>query len=158
MAAIFNKFDLYSQHLLTGVHDLTTAATGKLMIALCPVANEPNKANVVLGELVTISPYTNLITNWGDVTGATADREIGDPTIGQPDTAGVTKVILPDMTITASGGAIAEFQWVVLYNDTPVSPAKPLIGWMDYGTGLTLADGESLVIDFSDTLGLFTLT
>ena len=44
--------------------------------------------------------------------------------------------MLNDVTFTAAGGSIGPFRYVVLYNDTPTSPADPLIGWYDYGTNL----------------------
>jgi hypothetical protein len=36
----------------------------------------------------------------------------------------------------------------VLYNDTPTSPADPLIAFWDYGSSVTLASGETLTVDF----------
>ena len=61
------------------------------------------------------------------------------------------------MTITASGGSIGPFRYAVLYNDTPTSPADPLIGYWDNGTSETLADGESVTVDFSATNGVLQI-
>jgi len=57
-----------------------------------------------------------------------------------------------DITITASGGAIATFRYAILYNDTPTSPADPLIQYWDYGSGITLAAGEQVVLDIQTSL------
>jgi hypothetical protein len=59
--------------------------------------------------------------------------------------------------LTASGGSVAAFRYVVLYNDTPTTPADPLIGWYDYGSDLTLNDTETLTIDFDDAGGALTI-
>jgi hypothetical protein len=60
--------------------------------------------------------------------------------------------------LTASGGSVAAFQYIDIYNDDPTSPADPLICWFDYGSALTLADGETLTLDFHATNGLFSIT
>jgi hypothetical protein len=57
-----------------------------------------------------------------------------------------------DVTWTASGAAIAQFRYVVLYDDTHASDI--LIAWWDYGSAVDLADGESFTVDFTN---LFTL-
>jgi hypothetical protein len=72
-------------------------------------------------------------------------------------TSGTYKLVLGDVVFTASGGSIGPFRYAVLYNDTPTSPADPLIGWWDYGSALTLANGESLNWDADPTTGVLTL-
>jgi hypothetical protein len=71
-------------------------------------------------------------------------------------TSGTLKLILADLVLTASG-AVATFRYVVLYNDTPTSPADPLIGWYDYGSAVTLANGETFTIDFDGAGGVLTI-
>ena len=72
-------------------------------------------------------------------------------------TSGTYKLVLADVVFTASGGTIGPFQYAVLYNDTPTSPADPLIGWWDYGSARTLQSGESFTVDFNASTGVFTL-
>jgi hypothetical protein len=72
------------------------------------------------------------------------------------ETGGVLTVTGVDIVITASGGSIGPFRYVILYNDQPTSPADPLIGYWDYGSAITLADTETLTIDFGASL--FTVT
>jgi hypothetical protein len=45
----------------------------------------------------------------------------------------------------------------VIYNDSATSPADALVCWFDYGSSITLLDGESLTIDFDATNGLWQL-
>lgn len=59
------------------------------------------------------------------------------------------------MTFTASGGSIATFRYVVLYNDTATN--DELIGWWDYGSAVTLASGETFTVDFDAATGVLTI-
>lgn len=55
-----------------------------------------------------------------------------------------------DITITASGGAINTFRYVVHYDDTHASDV--LQCWHDYGSALDVGDGESFTIDYGASL------
>jgi hypothetical protein len=68
------------------------------------------------------------------------------------------QLTVDDIVITASGGAIATFQYAVLYNDTPTSPVDPLIAWWDNGSAIDLANGESVTIDFDNVNGVYTMS
>lgn len=72
-------------------------------------------------------------------------------------TSGTYAVDFNDLTLTASGGTVGAFRYVYIYDDTPTSPADPLICYFDYGSSITLADTETLDIQFNAS-GLFTLT
>lgn len=127
------------EHLAEGVHNL---GTGQLVVALTNTA--PNATDDVLADITQIS-YTNL-----------SSRNI--TTSSSAQTSGTYRLILTDLVLTASGGSVGPFRYVVIYNDTPTSPADPLIGYYDYGSSITLADGETLTIDFDGTNGLLSLT
>lgn len=72
-------------------------------------------------------------------------------------TAGTAKVVAADAVFTASGGSISTFRYAVLYNDTPTSPADPLICWWDYGASISITDGNTFTADFDATNGIATL-
>jgi len=137
--AAFNKHNVFTEDLAEKVHNLGADA---LTYALTATANAPIASNSILANLTQIS-YTNLST-----------RVAGTPTTSA-QSAGVYTLLLPDLVLTASG-AVATFQYVDLYNDTPTSPADPLIGWYDYGAAVTLASGETFTIDY--TTSTMTLT
>jgi hypothetical protein len=62
------------------------------------------------------------------------------------------------VVFTASGGTIGPFRYAVLYDDTPTSPADPLVSWWDYGSSITLNAGETFTVDFDATNGIFQVT
>jgi hypothetical protein len=77
------------------------------------------------------------------------------PATSSGQTSGNYKLVLTDTTITASGGAIANWRWAVLYNDTSATDA--VIFYMDYGSVVTIASGESFLFDFDASAGVITL-
>jgi hypothetical protein len=137
--ATFTKINAFVEHVAEGVHNL---GSNQLVVALTTAANAPTASNSVLGDLTQIS-YTNL-----------SSRNV--TTSSSSQTSGTYRLICSDLVLTASG-AVATFRYVALYNDTPTSPADPLIGFYDYGSDLTLANGETFTIDFDGTNGVVSL-
>lgn len=135
--AAFNKFNAFNEDLAHKEHNLSS---DQIKVALTNTA--PVAANAVLADLTQIA-YTNL-----------SAREVTTSASGQ--TAGVYKLTLADLTLTASGGSVGPFRYVVIYNDTAVG--DPLIGWYDRGAAVTLLDGESILIDLDDAGGVLTIT
>ena len=66
-------------------------------------------------------------------------------------TSGTYTLAANQVVFTASGGTIGPFRYAVLYDDTPTSPADPLIAWWDYGSAITLQDGETFTVKFNNT-------
>mgnify|MGYP000505781073 CR=1 FL=1 len=82
----------------------------------------------------------------------------GNSNNGTSVSSGTSKAVGTDVTWTASGGTIGPFRYVVLYNDTPTSPADPLVAWWDYGSAITLSIGDSFTADVNATNGFWSLT
>lgn len=139
--ATFNKFQAFVENLAEGVHNLGSNTLKVMLTNSAPVNTNSVKADL-----------TDISAGNGYTAGGTA------ATISSSSqTAGTYKLVLGDVVFTASGGSIGPFRYAVLYNDTPTSPADPLIGWYDYGSSITLADGESLTVDFDATNGVIQL-
>lgn len=137
--AAYNKINQFVEDLGKGVHNLSS---GALTIALTTTANKPVASNATLSALTQIS-YTNLSARVPTLTSYT-------------QTSGTAKLILADLVLTASG-TVAAFGAVVLYNDTPTSPADPLISWWEYGSDVTLLNTETFTIDFDQSGGVLTI-
>lgn len=137
--ATFNPVNQFVEDLAHGVHNFSS---DQLTVALCAAANAPVATNSVLANLTEIS-YTNL-----------SSRNLVRSSSGQ--TSGEYKLILDDLTLTASG-AVATWRYAAIYNNTPTSPADPLIGWLDYGSNITMANGETVLLDMSAVNGALQL-
>lgn len=138
--ASFNKFNSFVEALAEKVHNLGSDTLKVMLTNTAPVAT-----NAVKGDLTEISAG-NGYTAGGNTASVTSSAQ----------TSGTYKLVLGDpATWTASGGSIGPFQYAVLYNDTATN--DELIGWWNYGSAVTLADGESFAVDFDPTTGVLTL-
>lgn len=144
--AAYNKFQIFPEDLAEKIHNLA-ADTLKIMLTnTAPVATNTVKGN--LTEITAGNGYT---------AGGTAASITSS---GQ--TSGTYKLVLDDVVFTAAAGSIGPFRYAVLYNSTPTSNSQganpsPLISWWDYGSSITLADGESFTVDFDPTTGVMTI-
>lgn len=137
----YTKFNQFTEDLANAVYKFSTDTFKVMLTNSAPVVT-----NSIKGDLTEITAH-NGYASGGSTT-----------TITEATTSGVFKATASDVTFTASGGTIGPFRYVVIYDDTPSSPAKPLIGFVDYGSSITLADGEQFIVDFDGTNGLFTIT
>ena len=126
MTVSYVKFEEFSEDLVKGVHNLSTGALKIYLSNTSPNA-ATNKVKADLAEITNEHGYTApvSISNSFSRSGATST------------------ITVSAVTITASGGTVGAFQYVVCYNDTPTSPADPLISYWNYGSAITLADGET---------------
>ena len=135
--AAFNKINAFLLNLGQKVHDLR-AAGDTLKVYLSneqPLAADTVKADVL--EITAENGYTaggtDIQNDWTESGG----------------TSSLTGV---DVVFTATPGGFGPFQFVPLYNDTPTSPADPLLGWWDYGSSISMADGETFTVDFGTSI------
>jgi hypothetical protein len=133
--ATYQKFQPFVEALAEKVHNL---GSDQLVIALTNSA--PNVTDATLSQLTQID-YTNLST-----------RAI--TTSSSAQTSGLYKLVVADLVLTASG-AVGPFRYIVVYNDT--SASDNLIAFADYGSSISLANGETFTIDFDSVNGLLNI-
>jgi hypothetical protein len=139
--ATFNKFNQFVEDLAKKVHNLNADT---LKVALTNTA--PAAGNAIFSDITEITAQNGYAAG-----GAAASFSSG------AQSSGTYKLVLNDVTFTASGGSFGPFRYVVLYNATPTSPLKPLIGYYDYGTGITVTTGNSFTVDLDQGNGVLTL-
>ena len=141
--ATFNKFNQFVEDLAEKVHNLGADTLKILLTNTAPIAS-----NAVKADLTEISAG-NGYTAGGNSAAVSSSAQ----------SSGTYKLVLSDpATWTASGGTIGPFRYAVLYNDTPTSPADPLIGYWDYGSAITLQIGETFTVDLDATNGVLTIS
>lgn len=139
--AAFNKLNQFVEDLAKKVHNLNADA---LYVALSNTA--PAATNAILSQI------TEIAAGNGYVAGGNAATFVSGA-----QTGGTYKLTISPTTFTASGGSIANFRYAYLYNSTPTSPLKPLIGYFDYGATLTITNGNAFVVSFDQTNGVLTI-
>lgn len=138
--ASYNKFNAFVENLLITKLDFDADVFKVMLTNVAPVATNSVKAD--LTEIAAGNGYTA----GGTVTSVTHSRS-----------GGTSKITGTDVVFTASGGTIGPFRYAVWYDDTPTSPADPLISWWDYGSSVTLNSGETFTVDFDATNGIAQL-
>ncbi len=129
--ATYVKFQDFAEQLVKGVHNFASHTFKVYLTNTAPnVATNAVKAD--LAEITAGNGYTaggNTVTVTVSETGGTATINVtADPA-----------------TWTASGGTIGPFRYAVIYNDTPTTPADPLIAYWDYGSAVTLQIGDTIL-------------
>jgi len=135
--AAFNKFNQFVADTQNKVHDMSSDTLKFMLTNVAPLATNSVKAD--LTEIAAGNGYTS----GGQQVSITNSTQIGGE---------YSLVPSADVIFTASGGSIGPFRYVVLYNDTPTSPADPLISYYDRGSEVTLLDTETFTIDVEATL------
>lgn len=140
--AAANKFDCFVRDLCNGVHAGAMGTASPSDVWKLYLSNDTPSASAdsVKTDLAEIS----LTGGYG------GGQSIG---LGRSQSAGVITLTAQDIVFTASGSpSFPAFRYVVLFNDTPVSPVDPLIVWWDYGQSLALDSSETFTVDFGATL------
>jgi len=136
--AAFVKVSDFVEDICNGVHNLNTGTLTLALSNTAPASESPNPTGAGNGVLanVTQSSYTNL-----------SARVLQNTSIS---ISGSTASLNADTLVLTASGAVAEFRYVYLYNDSAGS--DNLIAVWDYGSGVTLADTETFTATVSTTL------
>jgi len=121
-----------------GIHDLSSDVVKVALTLVAPVAT-----NTQLSNLTQIAPGNGYTA--GGFT-------LGSQTSGQ--TSGVYVLGGANVTILATGGTMADWRYIAVYNDTATN--DELLFYIDAGSTQTLLIGESVVVTWSPASTLIT--
>ena len=143
--ATYVKYDLFIENFANKIIDWFGATdTYKAVIHTdAPVTTTDN----------TVADLTQIAGTNGYTTGGNSIA-FNSTRTGSTVTATATDVVW-----TASGGNLGgstTSRYVSIYDDTPTSPADPLMCSYDYGTTFTIATGETFTLDFGASLATLT--
>ena len=102
----------------------------------------------VVATDTTVADLTQISGNNGYTTGGTSIA------FNSTRSGGTITATATDVVWTASGGNLGSSttgRYVSIYDDTPTSPADPLLMYYDYGSTFTVADTETFTLDFGAT-------
>lgn len=137
----YNKFNQFVQDLGIANINLNSDTFKVMLTNTAPVATNHYYSDISANDLSTANGYTAggtaaTITSW-------------------TNSSGTSKWILQQVVFTATG-AVGPFRYAALYDSTPASN-KTLIAWWDYGSSVTLANGDTFTVAFDGTNGVFTI-
>lgn len=144
--ANYTKANDWAKNLAT----TSNLATDSFKVALSNTAPASESSNPLAdgnGILANITQVSYTYTSSRTLTTASFNQS-----------GGVARLIVNDLTLSSTGGATGPFRYIYVYNDTPTSPADPIVGMWDYGSSTTIPDGGSFPLDFDNTNGMFTVT
>ena len=140
--AAFVKFNKFLEALTEKKHDFSSDTLKFALTNVTPTAATDTLFDAVTDHAAPVA--ANGYTEGGHAVTIDSHAETGGTyTLG----------CVTDVVITATAGGIGPFRYVILYN---TEGTLPLISYWDYGSSITLADGETFTIDV--TASLLTLT
>lgn len=129
--ATYNKFQGFVGYLGLGAVNCNTDTFKVYLTNSAPSAANDD----VIGDLLTITAENGYAA--------------ADVTNTYSETTGTGTFACTDVTWTATAGGFGPGRYVVIYDDTHASDV--LMCWWDYGSSVTVNEGETFKVDFAAT-------
>jgi hypothetical protein len=139
--ATFTRPDIFAINLANKVYDLDSDVFRWVLSNTAPVAGSTNLLSNIT-QIATGGGYTQMTDGAGGIL-ATIPALVQST---QQVTMGHTQVIF-----TATG-AVGPFRYIILVDDTPASPLNPVVGWLDHGSAITMANTDTYTIPTGNLL------
>lgn len=128
--AAFVDFDIFIEDLHSAVHDFNAAG------------------DTIKGYLTNTAPNVATHAVKADLAGITEQNGYTefDTQNDLSQSSGTATISGVDHTVEATG-AVGPFRYLVLFNSTTAAKTNPLISYYDYGSSISLSNGEDFVVD-----------
>ncbi len=136
----FTKFDCFTQDVGRGVHNLNSDTINCMLTNVAPNGS----TDTVTADISEISSA-----------GGYSAGGVSLTTTSYAQSSGVSFFLCDDITFTAVAGTFGPFRYAVVYNLT--ASGGPLIGYIDHGSGISITNPDSYIIQVDPVLGLFTI-
>jgi hypothetical protein len=141
--AQFNKINDFVEYAVEGMN--LGSDTLKVTLSNTAPASETTPPT---GDGDGVLANVTQVSNIGNVSNVTLSG------VTSSQTGGTYKLSATDKVLSATG-TVGPFQYIYIYDDTVAG--DPLIGYYNYGSAITLQNGDSFTIDFGVN-GILTLT
>jgi hypothetical protein len=138
--ATFTEPDCLSEDIANKVHDFNSDQFRVLLTSATPSLTAWFTLASVTGQPSAGTGYTTAVEGAGMATTMSFART------GQVTTVSHTGAGPAGSVQWTATGALGPFQWVVWWNDTPTSPANPIIGWINHGSPITMAATDTYTV------------
>lgn len=125
-------FESFVTEVVAGTHAASLGADTDVWKAMLTLTSPSASADTIKSELPADEPTGTGYTAGGD-----------DVQNAFSDSGGTITVNGTDVVWTAGAADWDDFRYLALYNDTPSSPLDPLIYFVDYGSTISLGNGET---------------
>jgi hypothetical protein len=142
--ATFTRPNIFSLNLCNKVYDLDTDTFRWVLVANAnaPVAATTNLLSNIT-QIATGGGYTQMTDGAGGLLATMA---------AMTQSTASTNVGMSSAVVLTATGAVATFRWLILVDDTPTSPLNPVVGWLDHGSDVTMANTDTYTIPAGNLL------
>jgi hypothetical protein len=139
--ATFNLFHHFGEELHKGTHNFSAHT---FRVALSNTAPTQNSDTTLSNVTQITGGGTTGYTTVADGAGATVTLTLAETSAN----SGVWRLgNTTDVVFTAGAAGFGPFRYAIIINDTPTSPANPVVGYLDYGSSISVTSGNTFTVD-----------
>ncbi len=139
--ATFTRPDIFSKNLCDKVFDLDSDTVRWTFSNSAPVAGSTNLLSNVT-QIATGGGYTQMTDGAGGILA----------TLSALSQSGASTNVATTGNVFTATGAVGTFQYIILVDDTPTSPLNPVVGWLNHGSAITMANTDTYTIPSGNIL------